>query len=307
VFGLLENNKVKYSLFGTACAAACLALASTGAVAGAALDRIKKTGKVVIAYRDSSIPFSYVPQRDGQPVGYAIDLCTRFAKAIGKKLEIGNIRIEHLQVTTATRMAPIVDGRADLECESVTNTAERREKVAFTIPHYVTGARIVVLANSSLQEIKDFRGKKLVSTAKTNPLKVLEQTNRLYNYGITTGEVADHLQGIQAVESGAADGFLMDEALLNGLIAARPNPSKLKIIGRYVTVEPLAVMLPHDDADLKRIVDDEMRRLILSGEATALHDRWFLQPIPPDNRTLNLKMPYLLKDFWKYPNDWVPN
>lgn len=290
----------------TACAA-LLAMASTGVNAGPALDRIKKTGKVVIAYRDSSIPFSYVPNPGGQPVGYAIDLCSRFAKTIGKKLDVGNVRIEYLLVTNATRLAPIVEGRADLECESVTNTAERREKVAFTIPHYVTGARIAVRADSDFHEIKDFRGKKLVSTIKTNPLKVLEQTNRIYNYGITTGEVADHVQGLQAVESGAAQGFLMDEALLNGLIAARPDPSKLKIIGRYVTVEPLAVMLPREDADLKRIVDDEMRRLILSGEATALHDRWFLQPIPPDGRILNLKMPYLLKDFWKYPNDWVPN
>ena len=298
---------MKYPPFWKACAAACLAVASTGVCAGTALDRIKKTGKVVIAYRENSVPFSYLPTRDSQPVGYAIDLCNRFAKAIGKKLEISNIRIEHLLVTNATRMAPIVEGRADLECETVTNTAERREKVAFTIPHYVTGARIAVRADSTLHELKEFRGKKVVSTTKTNPLKVLEQTNRLYNYGIVTGEVTDHLQGLQAVETGNADGFLMDEALLNGLIAARPDPSKLKIIGRYVTVEPLAIMLPRDDAELKRIVDDEMRRLILSGEATTLHDRWFMQPIPPDGRNLNLKMPYLLKDFWKYPNDWVPN
>jgi len=295
---------MKYPTLWMACAALAMAPA---AQAGPALDRIKKTGKVVIAYRDNSIPFSYVPNRDGHPVGYAIDLCSRFAKAIGKKLDISNIRIENLPVTSATRLVPIIEGRADLECESTTNTAERREKVAFTIPHYVTGARIAVRADSDFHEIKDFRGKKLVSTMKTNPLKVLEQTNRIYNYGITTGEVADHNQGLEAVESGAAQGFLMDEALLNGLIAARPDPSKLKIIGRYVTVEPLAVMLPLDDAELKRIVDDEMKRLILSGEATALHDRWFLQPIPPDGRVLNLKMPYLLKDFWKYPNDWVPN
>jgi len=295
---------MKYPTLWMACAALAMVPA---AQAGPALDRIKKTGKVVIAYRDNSIPFSYVPNRDGHPVGYAIDLCSRFAKAIGKKLDISNIRIENLPVTSATRLVPIIEGRADLECESTTNTAERREKVAFTIPHYVTGARIAVRADSDFHEIKDFRGKKLVSTMKTNPLKVLEQTNRIYNYGITTGEVADHNQGLEAVESGAAQGFLMDEALLNGLIAARPDPSKLKIIGRYVTVEPLAVMLPLDDAELKRIVDDEMKRLILSGEATALHDRWFLQPIPPDGRVLNLKMPYLLKDFWKYPNDWVPN
>ena len=45
---------------------------------------------------------------------------------------------------------------------------------------------------------------------------------------------------------------------------------------------------------------------IISREAHALYERWFLQPIPPNNRALNLPMNYLLKDFWKYPTDQVP-
>jgi hypothetical protein len=50
-----------------------------------------------------------------------------------------------------------------------------------------------------------------------------------------------------------------------------------------------------------------MKRPINSREAVALHDRWFTLPIPPKGRSLDLPMNYLLKDFWKYPSDWVPN
>ena len=64
--------------------------------------------------------------------------------------------------------------------------------------------------------------------------------------------------------------------------------------------------MPRDDLELLKIVNDEMRRLIYSGEAAALHDRWFVEPIPPKNRSLGVPMPNLLRDFWRYPSERVP-
>jgi ABC-type amino acid transport substrate-binding protein len=94
--------------------------------------------------------------------------------------------------------------------------------------------------------------------------------------------------------------------LLFGLRSSRPEPGKLKVVGKFLTVEPLAIMLSKNDPELKRIVDDEMKRLIVSREAYAIYEKWFMRPIPPRNVALELPMNYLLKDFWKYPSDWVP-
>jgi glutamate/aspartate transport system substrate-binding protein len=99
----------------------------------------------------------------------------------------------------------------------------------------------------------------------------------------------------------------MDDVLLFGLRVASAKPDKLKVVGKLLTIEPLAIMLPKDDPAFKRIVDDELKRLIRSGEAQALYERWFMKPIPPKNTALNLPMNYLLKEFWKYPTDVVPN
>ena len=283
-----------------------LATAATAAQAGPVLDRIKQSGKIVIAHRESSIPFSYL-DADKKPVGYAVDLCLRIADVVKKKVGVPNLRVEYLLVTPATRIATVADGKADLECGSTTNNADRRQKVAFTIPHYISGARYTVRADSPIAELPQFEGKKLVSTKGTTPLKAIDQANRERLLRIDILEAPDHAKAVEMVEKGEADGFAMDDVLLYGLIAGRPDPGKLKVVGKFLTIEPYGIMMSKDDPEFKKLVDDEMRRLITSREAYAMYEHWFLKAIPPKNTSLNLAMNYLLKDFWKYPTDQVPN
>ena len=283
--------------------AACWAGAAS---AQGVVDRIKSGGKLVLAHRESSVPFSYIDPASKKPVGYALDLCLKLADAVGKKVGVKNVPVELMQVTPANRIAMIEQGKADMECGSTTNNAERRQKVAFTIPHFITGARLLVKADSPIDRIEDLMGKKLVSTRGTTPLKAADQANRERLMGITILEAPDHARAVEMVEKGEADAFVMDDVLLFGLAANRPNPAALKVVGKFLTTEPLAIMLPKNDPDFKKLVDDEMRRLIVSREIYPLYDKWFAKPIPPRNTPLNLPVSYLLRDFWKYPTDQVP-
>jgi len=288
-----------------AIAAALVLAGGSAAAATTVLDRIKERGKIVIAHRESSVPFSYLGA-DRKPIGYAVDLCLRVAEAVRKNLQLKALPVEFVLVTPADRIAAVAEGRADMECGSTTNNAERRQKVAFTVPHYITGARLMVRADSSIDALTGFEGKKLVSTKGTTPLKAITAANRDRLLGIQILEAPDHARALEMVERGEADGFAMDDVLLFGLIAGSADPSKLKVVGKFLTIEPLSIMLPKDDPSFKRIVDDEMKRLIATHEAHAIFERWFMRPIPPKNSALNLPMNYLLKDFWKYPTDQVP-
>lgn len=280
-------------------------LAAAPAQAGPTLDRIRSTGEVVLAHRESSVPFSFVGP-GGKPMGYAVDLCLKMVEVLRKQLAMPQLEPRFVMVTPANRIATIEEGKADMECGSTTNNAERREKVAFTVPHYITGARYLVRADSKIQVLGDFKGRKLVSTKGTTPLKAVSRSNTEYMLGINVVEAPDHARAMDMVASGEADGFVMDEVLLFGLLATRSNPQNFKVVGRFLTIEPLAIMLPRNDPELKKLVDDEMKRLIRSREAHTLYERWFQKPIPPANRSLNLPMNYLHKDFWKYPTDQVP-
>ncbi len=286
--------------------AVCLALLCSAAAVPAqtVLERVAAGGKLVVAHRESSVPFSYMV--DGKPVGYAVDLCLRIADAVRKKTGMKDMQVEFLMVTPANRMVMVEQGKADLECGSTTNNAERRQKVGFTIPHFITGARLLVKASSPVDRIEDLTGRKLVSTKGTTPLKAVEQANRERLMGLTIEEAPDHARGVEMVEKGEADAFLMDDVLLFGLAANRPDPKALKVVGRFLTTEPLAIMLPRSDAAFKKVVDDEMRRLVTSREIYDIYDKWFMRPIPPKGTALNMPVSYLLRDFWKYPTDQVP-
>ncbi|NJS36157.1 MAG: amino acid ABC transporter substrate-binding protein [Brachymonas sp.] len=300
----------RLSLSWLAASAAVVALLALPSIAtaqsGPVVNRIKSGGAIVIAHRKSSVPFSYL---DGnkKPVGYALDLCLKLAETVRSKLGAkGEGGIELQMVTPANRIAMIAEGKADMECGSTTNNKERREKVAFTVPHFIAGARLLVRANSKATVLEDLKGKTVVSTKGTTPLKAVDSANKERLMGLKILEAPDHARAVEMVEIGEADAFVMDDVLLYGLAANRPNPKALKAVGKFLTTEPLAIMLPKNDPQFKRLVDDEMKRLIRSREIYAFYDKWFAQPIPPNNMALNLPVSYLLRDFWKYPTDVVP-
>ena len=283
--------------------ALALLIAFIPALAGEALDRIAKTGKVVIANREASIPFSYVV--DGRPVGYTIDICRGLVEGIKAALKRPDLRIEFFQVTSDTRIPAIKDGTADLECGSTTNNAERRRQVGFTIPHFIAGSRMLVRADSGIRNWVDLRGKKIVTTKGTTNAATIMARNDVRSLDVKLIEAKDHSRSFEMVQVRMADAFAMDDVLLFGLRAVAARPADFTVTEDLLSVEPYSVMFSRTDTALKAIVDKEMVRLIESGELAKLYEKWFMHPIPPKNAKLEMPMSGLLRDSLRDPSDKV--
>jgi len=268
------------------------------------LDRIRDTGAVRVAYRESSVPFSFY-DTDKKPVGYAMDLCLRVVDKLRTDLKRPDLKVQYVMVTPSTRMPAIMEGKADLECGSTTNNRERREKVAFTIPHYIAGSRMIVKTSSGIRKWDDLRGKTVVTTKGTTSVAELRKVNDARVLGMTILEAKDHAEAFAMVESGKADAFAMDDVLLYGFRANTKNPSDYSVVGDMLTVEPYAIMLSKDDTEFKRLVDRAMTNIILDYDADKLYKKWFQQPIPPHGAKLDIPMNFLLRDSFKYPSDKV--
>ena len=104
-------------------------------------------------------------------------------------------------------------------------------------------------------------------------------------------------------ETGRADAFVIDNNVAAGNISMARNPSDFMVTGEVLHVEPNALMLRKDDPAFKKAVDDQIRRMMSSGELTRLYDKWFMQPIPPKNLPVNLPMGESLKGLIASPND----
>ena len=279
------------------------AIPAAQAASSPVIQRIQQTGVIRIAHRESSVPFSFMA--DGKPVGYAVDLCLKAADAVRAQLKMPQLRVEWVPVTPATRIPAIVDGKADLECGSTTNNRERREQVAFTIPHYIAGSRMLVKSDSGIRRWSDLRGKTVVSTTGTTPLAMIRKMDESGAMGWKVLEAKDHAEAFAMVESGRADAFVMDDVLLFGLRANAKNPASLAVTGDLLTIEPYAIMLSKQDAEFKKIVDKALVNAIYDQETQKLYRKWFQQPIPPHGITLDIPMSYLLRDSFKFPRDKV--
>lgn len=282
--------------------AAFLALAvfALSSQAGPLLDKVKSEGRLTIAHRDASIPFSYLDS-DGKPIGYAMDICRQMARAIQQSMGLSQLPLDFVQVSSANRVETVEKQQALLECGSTTNNASRREKVHFAIPHYIAGARLLVKTDSPIDGIYSPALLRLVSTKGSTPVSAVQRIARDKGLKFTISEAAGHVQALEMVERGETDAFAMDDVLLYGLAATRSNPRALKVVGRFITIEPLAIMYPKGDEAFGKIINDEMRRLIRSGELATIYATWFQGPIPPKGAVLNLPPSYLLRDLWKYP------
>src|SRR5262249_19428329 len=87
------------------------------------LDQIGRAKTIKIAYRAEAAPFSVV--KDGEPVGYTIDICKPVVESLENQLNIKPVKIEWVAVTTQTRFDTVATGKADMECGSSTVTLGR--------------------------------------------------------------------------------------------------------------------------------------------------------------------------------------
>jgi ABC-type amino acid transport substrate-binding protein len=268
------------------------------------LEKIRASGSITLAHRDASIPFSYLDQ-DKRPIGYSIDLCLKVVDAIRRDLKLDKLEVKYLQVTPASRIAAIAEGQAQLECGSTTNNAERRKTVEFTIAHFISSSRLLVRTDAKIAAIDQLATRTVVSTKGTTSLTMLRRVSDDQGLKLNIVEAPDHAQAFAMVTDGKATAFAMDDVLLFGLRANSPKPDDYTVIGKPLTMEPYAIMLPKGDPAFKKVVDQEVRRVILSGEINAMYTKWFQQPIAPKGINLSLPMPYLLKDSFKFPSDKV--
>ncbi len=75
-----------------------------------------------------------------------------------------------------------------------------------------------------------------------------------------------------------------------------------------VTGDPLAhgsyvCMMCKGDPVFKKLADDVIAGMERSGKAEQLYDRWFMQPIPPDNINLRFPLSPEMKALFANPND----
>lgn len=289
-------------------ASLCLSLLCSWSHAGeeteltGTLKKIKTTGKIVLGVRDSSIPFSFLDNKQDYQ-GYSVEICLKIVDSLKKQLGMPNLKVVMNPVTSSTRIPLITNGTIDLECGSTSNNLERQKQVSFALTTFVSGARLLVKKSANISGLADLKGKVVASTSGSAILKELTKLNVEKNLGIKIMPTKDHSDGFLMLETGRVAAFAMDDILLAGLAANSKKPDDYTITKEPITVEPYAIMLRQNDPAFKKSVDVAVKDLFKSGEINTLYEKWFTSPIPPKGINLNWPMTDNLKDVIANPTD----
>ena len=266
------------------------------------LKKIKDTGSITIGHRESSIPFSYLDDKQ-QPVGYSMDLCAKVVDAVKSELKMPNLKVAYQPVTSANRIPLLQNGTIDLECGSTTNSVERQKQVAFGPTFFVINVSAAVKKDSGIKTFADLNGKTVASTSGTTSIPLLRGYEKAKGIDFKELQAKDHAEAMQLVATDRAQAFIMDDVLLAGQIANQQNPGAYMILTESLRTEPYGMMLRKDDPQFKALVDRAVGAVYKSGEIDKIYAKWFTSAIPPRNINMNFSQTPAIKEAFKNPND----
>jgi glutamate/aspartate transport system substrate-binding protein len=266
-------TKIKL-IFSVVLAALVLAGPALGQKLEGTLKKIKTSGTLTIGYRESAPPFSFMGP-DNRPVGYSIDLCIHVAGVVQKQLGLANLKINWVPVTAENRIQMVVRRKVDIECSTTTASLSRQEQVDFSLMTFVDGGSLLTTAGANLRALTDLVGKRIAVIPGTTTEKALADFLKEESVTVQTVRVKDHAEGLAALESGLAEAFASDRAILIGLTLASKDPTRFFLANFLFSYEPYGLMVSRNDPAFRLAVNRALAGLYRSGGVNPIYERWF--------------------------------
>lgn len=261
----------------SAAVAGALMMAAPALAQGAAspvLDRIKERGVINMGHRETSVPFSYL-DANGEPTGYHVEICNLLVEEIKTAIGATDLKVNHVPITSQTRIPLIANGTLDLACGSASNTLTRQQQVDYLPVTYIGGTRLVNRVGDDITEIEDLEGKVLALASGTTDERNVKALIAEKGLDIKITQVKDHAQAWVSLETGRVDAYANDGVILAGLINSSKSPADYEISGRLLSYDPYGIMVPRNDSTFRLIGTRMIGNMMRSGDLQALYDKWY--------------------------------
>ena len=253
-----------------ACIVALVTSVSHFADAETTLEKIDKSGALIIGTRTGSPPFAYV-NKNNEWVGFSIDLVEQtILPAVNKKLN-KHIKLEKKESAPATRIPLLTANAVDLIAETMTDTQSRRDQVDFSLTFFVTGAQFLVRKGSPVKNIQTIAGKRIAAQQGSTNAKIIRE--RVPNAKLV--EFPDQPAAFQALAQGQVQAYTNDGIQLAGLKAKAPKPDDWAVVGEFFSYEPYGMAMRKNDSDFRQAVNVALMEAIESGKYFEIYDKWF--------------------------------
>ncbi len=237
---------------------------------GSTLNEVIQKGVLRVGMEVEYYPFEY-SDKQGNPIGFDVDLAKLIAKELGVKLEIKD--------TEWTGLIPSLQtGKVDMIISGMTRTLTRAKAVSFTDPYFVTGLCALVSKKRSpgLASVDQLNQKGKIIAVKTGTTGDLIAKKRFPKAQIN--RFKDETACVREVAMGRADAFIYDQ--LSIAIHHKQNPKTTTALLKPFTYEPFAIAIRKGDFDFLNWLNLLLETIKADGRYKALYDKYFHGLIP---------------------------
>jgi polar amino acid transport system substrate-binding protein len=194
-------------------------------------------------------PFGFIDVQ-GNHAGYDVEVARRLPLFSFGRAN----RLSLVCVTTPSRIPTLQSKRVDIIVSTLTWTKARTEVIDFSIPYYAATGRLLVKEGSSVNSLRDLRGKTVVTTRGA----LYTPWTKLCIENASVLEVDSPSAAVLALKDGRADAFMFDDAFL--LNVATQDRDLRMTRDKFLAI-PWGIGIRKGDVAMKRYVDAALRRM----------------------------------------------
>ncbi len=246
-------------------------LVSASVASADILDDIKKKGEMVVGMEVAYVPYEFF--KDGEVMGYDVDLTRRFADKLG-------VKVKFVDTEWAGIIPALLANKFDVIISGMTITAERAQKVNFSMPYAEATSVLLVRANDdSIKTAEDVAGKRmgaqLGSAADKVAKKFEEKLKAKGKPGYSDYKLYDHNpEAYVDLTNNRIDA--VTNALSSLQIVIKETPGKYKTVNGVQDIKAyFGMAFRLEDKKMLAFVNEQLGEMKKNGELDKLQIKWF--------------------------------
>jgi polar amino acid transport system substrate-binding protein len=238
------------------------------ASASPVIDRIIQQGELVVGMAGNMPPLN-MTTKEGELIGYEVDLARAMAKAMGVRAKLEVIPFAEL-------LPALQSGKIDLILSNMTITPGRNLKVAFVGPYFTSGkafmTKIKTIATAEEPQDIDAKKTKLVALKGSTSQAFVQEA--IPDATLVTAK--DYDEAVKMVLEDKVHAMVADYPICVVSVFRYPNQGLLSVV-TTLTYEPIGVGVPAGDPLLVNWVENFMGIAEETGLLEELKRKWLLQ------------------------------
>jgi polar amino acid transport system substrate-binding protein len=243
-------------------AAGCTA-AEGGSVSSPRAPQVVEEGALTVC---SDMPYEpFESMKDGEPVGFDIDLIREVASELDLRLEMADTDFDAIQSGDALN-----SNQCDVAISAMTITGERARVLDFSSPYFDASQALVVPKGSGIDALDDLAGERIgVQGGTTGELYVTD--NAPSSADLVPLEDAEAME--LALTEGVVDAAVYDNTVVGDVVASNPD---LEVAAEFDTGEQYGMAVKKNgNVDLLRSINKVLATLEENGGYDEIYAAWF--------------------------------